>query len=107
MGNRKKDRVSDHAQKARDAIGKNLKRIIAAKYPELSATEAYRTVGAQAGGIVLSTMQALVAGARSAEVDTLANLADALGCELSDLWSPPPPIDRRRRPQSRAGTSSN
>ena len=66
-----------------------LERKLAEEYPGLSRTDAQTQLGKDAGKLSLSTMQRVMSGKTGPSIDTLSDIAYALGCTLSEMLSVP------------------
>ena len=76
--------VSWAARQARIALGRNLLDQIGKKWPGGSQTFGFEKVGNDTG-LSLSTLQRMAKGEVGATLDTIANIAYALGCSVAEL----------------------
>lgn len=82
--------VSHAAKRQREAMVKNLERLIGREYPELAKNTAYLRIG-NATGNSLSTMQRIMSGLTGPSIDTLADLAWHLGSTVAEILGGPFP----------------
>jgi hypothetical protein len=89
--------VSAAARRLRLTVGLNLKRLVAREWPGKSLTFGYERIG-EATGFSLSTLQRVAAGSHGCEIDTLADIAKALGCTAAELCEQHPDSSHKEPP---------